>query len=531
MAAGWPMAARFWSHVLFGYYLVVALLSPLFAGQDLSSRLPGPTVEAPQSNNHKNISDLLDDLLRGYDNSVRPNFGGPPAVVEVDIMVRSMGPISEVDMTYSMDCYFRQSWVDRRLAFQGNKETLALSITMLQRIWKPDTYFYNGKQSYLHTITTPNKFVRLYQDGRVLYSSRLTIKAGCPMHLEDFPMDIQKCPLKFGSFGYTTRDVLYRWNPTRQVAIADDMKLSQFDLIDNPAANHTDVLKTGEHSMLLVSFHLQRHMGNFLIQVYGPCVLLVVLSWVSFWLNREATADRVSLGITTVLTMTFLGLEARTDLPKVPYPTALDFFVFLSFAFIFATIIQFAVVHYFTKYGSGECYFSAELMSDSESDDEERRRDRDRPSVRRRQMALEMPEVIPLELGTLGPAGGATPAWSSWSCFRCRGCTAPSAPASATPSSAPSAASSPAVHLRSSVRVQPAGSSAAGAAGVHGHARLSLQGSRSSRTSRRRHRPRTPRFNSVSQIDRASRVVFPLLFLTINIVYWCAYLSRSQRIA
>lgn len=119
--------------------------------------------------------------------------------------------------------------------------------------------------------------------------------------------------------------------------------------------------------MLMVNFHLQRHMGNFLIQVYGPCCLLVVLSWVSFWLNREATADRVSLGITTVLTMTFLGLEARTDLPKVPYPTALDFFVFLSFAFIFATILQFAVVHYFTKYGSGECYFIIEeLDSDTE---------------------------------------------------------------------------------------------------------------------------------------------------------------------
>lgn len=74
--------------------------------------------------------------------------------------------------TYSMDCYFRQSWVDRRLAFTGGQDTLALSISMLARIWKPDTYFYNGKQSYLHTITTPNKFVRLYQDGRVLYSSR-----------------------------------------------------------------------------------------------------------------------------------------------------------------------------------------------------------------------------------------------------------------------------------------------------------------------------------------------------------------------
>jgi hypothetical protein len=27
-----------------------------------------------------------------------------------------------------------------------------------------------------------------------------------------------------------------------------------------------------EYSVLLVSFHLQRHMGNFLIQVYGPCI-------------------------------------------------------------------------------------------------------------------------------------------------------------------------------------------------------------------------------------------------------------------
>lgn len=69
--------------------------------------------------------------------------------------------------------------------------------------------------------------------------------------------------------------------------------------------------------------------------------------------------------------MTFLGLEARTDLPKVPYPTALDFFVFLSFAFIFATIIQFAVVHYFTKYGSGECYFSSDLSDSDNSSDEE----------------------------------------------------------------------------------------------------------------------------------------------------------------
>ncbi|XP_024083752.1 gamma-aminobutyric acid receptor alpha-like isoform X2 [Cimex lectularius] len=422
-------------------------------------------------------------------------------------MVRSMGPISEVDMTYSMDCYFRQTWVDTRLAYSGHKDTLALSITMLKRIWKPDTYFYNGKQSYLHTITSPNKFVRLFQDGRVLYSSRLTIKAGCPMNLENFPMDTQRCPLKFGSFGYTIKDVVYKWKMGTEVDIAKDMKLSQFDLIGNPSANQTDQLKSGRYSMLLVSFHLRRHMGNFLIQVYGPCVLLVVLSWVSFWLNREATADRVSLGITTVLTMTFLGLEARTDLPKVPYPTALDFFVFLSFGFIFATIIQFAVVHYFTKYGSGECYFSSDFSSDeSSSDDEiwvtsESRRNQGTSSRKSsnssysRRKSNNCPatsgdtpylEVIPLNACTISSISGRRDSWSSGipSC-----CPRVETPVEHHPPPPPSKP------IRSKKRKR-----------------------------------RAPRFNSVSKIDRASRIVFPIFFLAINLFYWYTYLSRSERL-
>ncbi|XP_047366195.1 gamma-aminobutyric acid receptor alpha-like isoform X2 [Vespa velutina] len=461
------------------------------------------TRHRTQSNNHSNISELLDNLLRGYDNSVRPDFGGPPATVEVDIMVRSMGPISEVDMTYSMDCYFRQSWVDRRLAFQGGKETLALSISMLARIWKPDTYFYNGKQSYLHTITSPNKFVRLYQDGRVLYSSRLTIKAGCPMNLEDFPMDTQRCPLKFGS---------------------------------------------SEYSMLLVYFHLQRHMGNFLIQVYGPCILLVVLSWVSFWLNREATADRVSLGITTVLTMTFLGLEARTDLPKVPYPTALDFFVFLSFAFIFATIIQFAIVHYFTKYGSGECYFSSDL-SDTESSSSENeeisRSPSKRETSRRKNSGNSIPgssqnftvnddgfiEVIPL---SAIPDRERTIAHWQLPCISCSPSVShPRRESSHQTVSIPMPIPQPQPQPQTQPEPQPqpiSQSQSQAQSQLRKSPSPQRVGSPNKRIAPRKRRRRTPKYNSVSKIDRASRVVFPLFFLAINVFYWYAYLSRSERI-
>lgn len=34
-------------------------------------------------------------------------------------------------------------------------------------------------------------------------------------------------------------------------------------------------------------------------------------------------------------------------------------------------------------------------------------------------------------------------------------------------------------------------------------------------------------FNSVSKIDRMSRIMFPVLFGTFNLVYWATYLNRE----
>ncbi|EEC13799.1 conserved hypothetical protein, partial [Ixodes scapularis] len=53
--------------------------------------------------------------------------------------------------------------------------------------------------------------------------------------------------------------------------------------------------------------------------------------------------------ITTVLTLSTFVLDTRTDLPKVPYPTSLDWFVIMCFSFVIFTLLEYAGVHYFTK--------------------------------------------------------------------------------------------------------------------------------------------------------------------------------------
>ncbi|CRL04832.1 CLUMA_CG017885, isoform A [Clunio marinus] len=281
-------------------------------------------------------------------------LSGVPTIVKTNILIRSMGPVSELNMDYSMDCYFRQYWRDKRLSFKSPIKSLSLSIKMLERMWKPDTYFYNAKKSHIHTITVPNKLLRLSDNGDILYSMRLTIRASCPMQLRNFPMDRQSCPLILGSYAYTNKELIYEWYNNNSVNFEPGMALSQFDLISFRQQNLTFTRREGDFSTLQVSFNLQRHTGYFLIQVYVPCILIVILSWVSFWIHREATSDRVGLCITTVLTLSTISLDSRKDLPKVRYATALDWFLLMSFFYCIATLLEFAGVHYFTKVGSGE---------------------------------------------------------------------------------------------------------------------------------------------------------------------------------
>ena len=55
--------------------------------------------------------------------------------------------------------------------------------------------------------------------------------------------------------------------------------------------------------------------------------------------------------MTAVLTLSAISMDSRSDLPKVHYATALDWFIICSFLYCMASILEFAGVHYFTKVG------------------------------------------------------------------------------------------------------------------------------------------------------------------------------------
>ena len=95
----------------------------------------------------------------------------------------------------------------------------------------------------------------------------------------------------------------------------------------------------GNYSRLGLEIQFVRSMGYYLIQIYIPSGLIVIISWVSFWLNRAATPARVSLGVTTVLTMTTLMSSTNAALPKISYVKSIDIFLGTCFVMVFASLL------------------------------------------------------------------------------------------------------------------------------------------------------------------------------------------------
>ncbi|XP_048714856.2 gamma-aminobutyric acid receptor subunit gamma-3 isoform X3 [Caretta caretta] len=186
---------------------------------------------------------ILNKLLREYDKKLRPDIGIKPTVIDVDIYVNSIGPVSSINMEYQIDIFFAQTWTDSRLRFNSTVKILTLNSNMVGLIWIPDTIFRNSKTAEAHWITTPNQLLRIWNDGKILYTLRLTINAECQLQLHNFPMDEHSCPLIFSSYGYPKEEMVYRWRKNSvEAADQKSWRLYQFDFMG--LRNTSEIVKT-----------------------------------------------------------------------------------------------------------------------------------------------------------------------------------------------------------------------------------------------------------------------------------------------
>ncbi|XP_066973028.1 glycine receptor subunit alpha-2-like isoform X2 [Macrobrachium rosenbergii] len=290
---------------------------------------------------------ILEKLLESYDVNEWPDADyDRPTNISIQMFINSFGSLNAANMDYSIDVFLRQHWVDTRLQNSLNRSMTIRDPEMQKRIWRPDTYFHNVKDAEIHTVTMPNIQFRVNNTGHILYSVRINAKLSCIMNFKHFPFDSQDCCILVSSYANTDEIINFQWVEGIPIDLPDDLEIAQFDLLGYSAFEEVMPLQTGNFSSLKVDFQLRRQNGYHILQTYVPTVLIVSISWVSFWLDPNSVPGRVSIGVTTLLTLTTLAGGIRQQLPPVSYIKAIDVWVGMCMIMVFGALLEFTLVNW-----------------------------------------------------------------------------------------------------------------------------------------------------------------------------------------
>ncbi|XP_054159988.1 glycine receptor subunit alpha-2-like [Oppia nitens] len=290
-----------------------------------------------------------------YSKWLRPSYN-KTVLVKVSIEMYSMASVNDLSSEFRMNLLADLEWSDPRLASKADSEcvgdeefTIEGSEWHLDRIWSPKLRVPNNKNPAALDRDAKIVLLRVTSNGYVRIRKRLNLELICEMRFQNYPMDRQSCDLSFISSDLTNESMTVDWTTDDSFTSSNNFYMTGFALESWQLKSGTMRTKGEQFSSVTVIFNLKREWGHYLFDIYLPTTLVIVVSWMTFWMDITATPARVSLGVTTMLTFVTVAKDARENLPQVNYFNALDIWFVVCTFFIFLSLVEFSVITYISR--------------------------------------------------------------------------------------------------------------------------------------------------------------------------------------
>jgi hypothetical protein len=266
----------------------------------------------------------------------RPGIEQGATEVDVSALVIDVSRVDGADQSFTADFYIMSTWRDPRLAgiFESTQRVT------LDDIWHPRTQILNRRD----LDTTFPARVEVAPDGVVLVRERYFGTFSSPMVLHDFPLDRQQFSIHLVTPGFTPEEVVLRSAPGFDVDLARKAGFSIADWSFGPISAVEKPLEVDPGgrttSGYLLSFEGRRYLGHWIGKAFVSVAIIVAMSWVVFWLDAKYVPARISVSVTSMLTLVAYRFLLGGDLPKLAYLTRMDYFLIGSTLLVLLTLVQ-----------------------------------------------------------------------------------------------------------------------------------------------------------------------------------------------
>jgi len=335
------------------------LLGFLFATLIATTSIPGDalavvTTEPELTASHTQSNKFMSALPQEND----------PVEVTVSFELRDINNINDENETVQFTGVLKTSWHDPRQAFdpvtEGAQEKIYQGNFQFNEAftgWFPQLILVNESGLYeKHGV-----LLRVRSDGLLSLFETVDAVAKIDLDLRQYPVDQQRLDAVFHVLGFNSNEIILRLEPNYNdgnLRIDELFQMPQWYLsgVKSSIGTRTTPLigKGATTSTFIVSIDLKRSPFFILRLVVLPLIIIVMLSWSVFWMDKSSLGDRISVSFIGILTAVTYQVIMSEILPKISYITLLNGFLFISFFIMCMTVIVNLRVGYLDRHGMSE---------------------------------------------------------------------------------------------------------------------------------------------------------------------------------
>jgi hypothetical protein len=291
-----------------------------------------------------------------------PPPGDGPVVVQVGFFLSDVNRIDIEQQQFEVEGVLTLTWQDDRLAFDpevvGVEEKVYQGNYQFSEIatgWWPQLVLANESGGYERQgLVLRNRF-----DGRMTYVEELNAVAEMPVELRRFPFDREQFELVFEVLGFDKDQVMLVVDSSTTGVPAKGISLAEWQLegVHAASGDHDPAYADGRQEMksaVVIALELARQPGFMLRVVVFPMVLLVMLSWSVFWMDRESLGERMDISFIGILTVVAYQIMVSSTIPRIPYFTLMSAFIYISFVTMCGSVVINLVVGRMDRTGRRE---------------------------------------------------------------------------------------------------------------------------------------------------------------------------------
>jgi len=256
--------------------------------------------------------------------------GDEAVELNVAIHLLDLLRIDDAEQSAFVDFALWVSWHDESLASPGTPARFFRT----NQIWVPNLQVMNS-------LTLTNRrvdVVEVDENGNAYYRRRLVGTISVPRDLTDFPVDEHRLQLSVVAAGMN-RDVEVVIDE-RLTGQMESFSIQEWD-VGPGRAEVSEFAAAGESfPMLSYEWEVRRKLGYYIWKVIIPLAMVVMMSWVVFWLDPKQAGPQIGIAATSILTLIAYRFTLGFLVPRLSYLTRLDFFITGASMLVFAALLE-----------------------------------------------------------------------------------------------------------------------------------------------------------------------------------------------